>query len=104
MTYFYWLALAILIEAPILWLGLRQPLWRTVFYALLINGITHPLAWWFVEFRGTNIWTVEIAVAVVETVLIWLAFRVTAKRAFVWSVAANAVSAGAGLVLSMAIN
>jgi hypothetical protein len=100
-TYFFWLALSIVIEAPILWMGLRQPLLRTLLYAVLINGITHPMAWWFVEFRGANLWPVEVIVAVVETVLIWLAFKVTVRRALVWSVAANVTSAGAGLLVSI---
>jgi len=101
MSYAPWLALAVVIEAPILWLGLKQPFLRTLLYALLINGITHPMAWWFVEFRGANLWTVELVVAAVETLLIWHAFKVTVGRALIWSIAANAMSAGAGLLVSI---
>jgi len=101
MSYAPWLALAIVIEAPILWLGLRKPFLQTLMYAALINGITHPLAWWFVEFRGANVWMVEVIVAAVETILIWFAFKVAVRRALIWSVVANAVSAGAGLLVSI---
>ncbi len=55
MIYFLWLSLGVVVEGAVLKLVLRRSLAMTALYALLINGITHPVAWWAVQ-SGTLGW------------------------------------------------
>lgn len=95
-----WFALGVILECAILWAGLRQPLTQTAFYTLLMNLVTHPVAWALVVIQQVNFWLVESCVVAVETVLILLMFKVVWRCALTWSLAANTVSAGAGLLFS----
>ena len=101
MSYFLWLGMAVVVEGLVLLLALRQPVFRTLLYCLLINGITHPLAWWVVRSGSLTLLPTELLVAAVETALIALSFRIRLPKALGWSCAANAASAGAGLVVSV---
>ena len=101
--YLSMLAVAVLLEASVLQIIFRKPVWLTGVYALLINGTTHPLAWWFVRYQHANLLVVEFLVVAVEAAMILIAFRVIFRRALIASFAANALSAGAGLLISLVL-
>ena len=101
--YILWFSLGVVVEGAVLQLALKRALWQTALFALLINGITHPLAWWAVQ-SGTLSWlATEISVVIVETALIALAFEIRLHRALLWSLVANVLSAGAGLIMAVVL-
>jgi hypothetical protein len=103
--------LTLTVETPVYVLGTRRSLtWsKALGCAVAVNVVTHPLAFCWVaraaswaRFAGT-----EIAVALVESLLLWLLARklsrnrsLTLASAMVISLSANALSAGIGLLLS----
>ncbi len=98
--------LTLAVELPLYALALRRKGWR---YALLVglglNVLTHPLAWFFITSRG-GFMPVEIAVWLVEGLGVftaartrWSKDRADLVQALATSLAANAASAGLGLLL-----
>jgi hypothetical protein len=104
--------LTIATETPVYLLALRRALgWpRALFVALLLNLLTHPLAWSTIT-RARDPFprvflTVEAGVFVTEAILIlvlgraaWARRRIGITEALAISFAANGLSAGLGLLL-----
>lgn len=84
------------VEVPIYRFGLRTSYWR----AFAASAITHPIVW-IVHLRWSAPWelrtaAVEVFAVVVEA--IWFGFVYGARRGLLWSLIANGVSFGLGLV------
>jgi hypothetical protein len=101
-------ALTLLVEVPIyvaaITVASAARARRTALAAVLVNCLTHPLLWWFLRqvpdgAYGTAFAVAESAVCLVEGALMarWLRLRGTVPYAA--SVAANAASVLAGLLL-----
>lgn len=105
MLYLQALALTIILEAPVFSLGLKG-IRRGIFYCILFNCFSHPLAWLAVRNLPGGYWAnlllVEIAVFALETALLHYVAGLEKKRALEVSLAANFVSAAAGILISSA--
>ena len=101
----------LLIEAPVYGWGLRSRLGlrRALLAALLVNVVTHPLAWRLTLARSwPRFAAVEAGVWLVEAAALLLLARAQRRRlpaldTLVLALVATALSAGVGLWLSTAI-
>jgi hypothetical protein len=99
--------LTLLCELPIYWLALRRPLGgntRALAVGVAVNVATHPLAWTLAVGRMMPWLAIEGAVTIVEAALIFAAARALGRRlplheSFLVALAANAFSAGVGLLV-----
>lgn len=73
--------------------ALQRGRWLTI--ALLLNGLTHPLASWAHADGAWPAWTVEAGVWTVEALGYRALGQLSWSRALLYSLAANATSAGA---------
>jgi hypothetical protein len=96
----------LLLELPLYTLLLRRRLGttRAVAVAAAINLATHPLAWLAISAQVLPFIAVETCVWLTETLLIYVAGRALARavpfhEALLAALAANALSAGVGLLL-----
>jgi hypothetical protein len=99
--------LTLAVELPVYGLGLRARLGAlgALGFAVAVNALTHPLAW---HLTAGGSWgrfiAVELGVWAAEAALAWLvclhrARPLAAGEAIVLALSANALSAGAGLLL-----
>jgi hypothetical protein len=99
-------------EMPVYGLALRRTMawWSTLLLALLLNLLTHPLAWTAITRSKAPFlqifFSVEAAVVGVEALVLftvgrtsWSRHPLTPVRALAIAAAANAMSAGLGLIL-----
>lgn len=100
----YWWAFIItqLIEVTYGYVVLRSH--RAVFIILLINCISHPLAWWWYnDYQMTNSLTIlfllEAVIALVEGAVLALCLRSQWQRALLVGILMNGLSFWLGLVV-----
>jgi hypothetical protein len=91
--------LTIALEALVWYLILKKKALELVFYSVLINSLTLPLAQYFYLYFLDNLLVTEVLVVLVEIPLIYLLLRVAPRQALYLSVMANLVSALVGLLL-----
>jgi hypothetical protein len=100
-------ALTLLCELPIYWFALRGPLGghgRALAVGVAVNVATHPLAWTLAVGRVMPWLAIEASVTVAEAALVFAAARALGRRlplheSFLVALAANAFSAGVGLLV-----
>ena len=78
---------------------LRKEPGKLLLYAVLVNTATEPLALFIYQNVLSDFWTIEAAVVLVESVLIWKLFLLPYRRALLLSLLANSVSALAGVLI-----
>jgi hypothetical protein len=93
------------LELPVYALLLRRPLGlaRALAVAVALNLATHPLAWLATYRWGARFFAVEAGVWLAEALLLFALARALGRRvplheALLAALAANALSAGAGLL------
>ncbi len=97
---YFSLGLTVVIETIILVLLMRPRRWREIaLYGLLINCFTQPLATYSYRNLVHNLAVVEIAVCLIEAVLLMQLFRISAKRAAVYSFIANGTTTLIGVLI-----
>jgi hypothetical protein len=95
-------ATTLVVEMPVYLAGLRRTVGtpRAAALAVGLNVVTHPLAFALgAPGSPARFVAVESAVWLVEALLLWAVGRLPARRAALLSLAANALSAGAGLLI-----
>lgn len=99
--------LTLLLELPVYAFALRRPLGgtlRALAVGIAVNVATHPLAWTLALGRVLPWLAIEGAVTVTEAALVFAAARALGRRlplheSLLVSLAANALSAGVGLII-----
>jgi hypothetical protein len=92
--------LTVALEAVVWWVVLKdKPARQVIFYAVLVNSLTLPLAQYLYFYFLENLLLMEVLVVLVETSLIYLLLEVEVQRAFLLAVVANLVSALVGLLV-----
>ena len=91
--------LTCVIEGPIYWLGTRRqlPLTRILFLIFFVNLLTHPLVTWVFPLLaiqihasyGSYVIFSEIFAPLIEALALHFQFRLSWKRSFLVSIAAN---------------
>ncbi|MEN6329800.1 MAG: hypothetical protein ABFC91_05850, partial [Methanobacteriaceae archaeon] len=81
------------------WIILKNKPAQLVFYSVIINSLTLPLAQYVYLNFLENLMLMEIQVVLVETFLLYLLLRVKLRQAIYLSVVANLVSTLVGLVV-----
>ncbi len=95
----------IVLEAPLIFLLLKRlPAARVLVAFLTANCTSHPLLWFaFPVFEPYWLWvtTAEVAVVVYEGLVYWRLLRqqISLWKAFVVSLAANALSCSVGMLM-----
>jgi hypothetical protein len=103
-------ATTLIVETPVYLWALRGRLsWpRAALVAVLVNALTHPLAWTLgTPGSPVRFAAVEGGVWLAEAILLWSLVRAARptralpfREAFLPSLAANALSAGVGLIIA----
>jgi hypothetical protein len=88
----------ITVEFCILWYFIRDSPFKLLIYSVLINSFSLPSATYIYIYILNNIFIVEIAVIIVESVLIMILMEIKYKRALFISVMANLITAFIGLL------
>lgn len=93
------LILTIFIEFMVIWIFIRESPGKLLFYSLIINSITLPLATFVYTFVFHNFLLIEIAVFLVETILLKIILELKYEKAVLISLMANFISAIVGLLI-----
>ena len=93
------LIVTIIIEFFILWLFIRKNPLRIFFYAALINLSTLPIANYLYQNISNNFLLIELAVFLIEWILIMVLFEIKYYRALLLSFVANLITAVISLLL-----
>ena len=107
MSWSFAFALTLLCELPVYVFALRRPLggaMAALAVGVVVNLATHPLAWTLAVHQLVPWLGIEAAVTVAEAALVFAAARALGRRlpvheSFLVSLAANALSAGVGLIV-----
>lgn len=92
--------LTVVIEFIIIWLMVRDSPWLLLFYAVVINSLTLPIATYCYVNLLPNIYYIEISVIFVESVLLMFLLKIKYPKAILISATANTVTALVGYLLS----
>lgn len=98
MFFFTSWVLTVALEALVWYIILKRNALTLVFYSVLINSLTLPLAQFFYLYFLDNLVLMEALVVLVEVPIVYLPLRVTLRQALYLSVLANLVSALVGLI------
>ncbi len=98
MFFFTSWVLTVALEALVWYIILKRNALNLVFYSVLINSLTLPLAQFFYLYFLDNLVLMEALVVLVEVPIVYLLLRVTLRQALYLSVLANLVSALVGLI------
>lgn len=93
------LLLTIVVEFIILWIFIRRKPLKILFYEVLINCFTLPIATYVYQNFLTNYLIIESSVVLVESILIMVLFEVKYHQAVLYSFIANATTALLALIL-----
>ncbi len=91
--------LTVTLEALVWYVILKKNAIKLVFYSVLINSLTLPLAQYLYLYFLDNLLVTEVLVVLVEVPLLYLLLRVTPRQALYLAVSANLVSGLVGLLL-----
>jgi hypothetical protein len=91
--------LTVTVEALVWWIILKSKPGELVFYSILINSLTLPLAQYLYLYFLENLLLIEALVVLLESFLIYLLLSVTPRRALYLAVVANLSSILVGLVV-----
>lgn len=93
--------LTVLIEFIIIWLMVRDSPWLLLlFYAVVINSLTLPIATYCYVNLLPNVYYIEISVIFVESLLLMFLLKIKYPKAILISAAANTATALVGYLLS----
>jgi len=92
MNPFFYLILTILIEFIVYVIAIRKNIMPLLFYCILINLVTWPLANLFYSIFGM-FWIIEICVFAIESILIKSLLKMGWKKAIIISLIANLITA-----------
>jgi len=87
------LVLTILVEFLIFYIFIRKEPAKLLFYSLIINSFTLPIATNIYLNLINNLFLVEIGVFLAESVLLMLILRIKYKKAILISLIANSITA-----------
>jgi hypothetical protein len=93
------LILTIFVEFPIYLVGVKKDPKMLLLYCILINSFTNPLFNYLYVYEIHEFYLLEIAIIMVEGVLIGLLAEVSFSRAIAVSVAANLASMIVGMLV-----
>ncbi|VVB72598.1 Uncharacterised protein [uncultured archaeon] len=98
------LLITILVEYAVYLIVIRKDLQKLLLYAILINTFTNPLFnylynYEFHEWGFLALAFLEVAVAIIESVLIFFLMEVSGQKALLLSFAANLASLQVGMLV-----
>jgi hypothetical protein len=96
----WFFALTLVLEAPVVWLGYRNGWKKAVLPFLLLNLFTWPLLHYLLLITDIDINWLEAGVALTEGTGFYLLVERKAAKALLVSLLANGFSYGAGLIIN----
>lgn len=91
------LTITIIVEFLILYIILKNSPFKILFYSLLINSLTLPVATYIYQNLLENLFIIEIFVIIAESILIMVLFKIDYKKALIISIIANGITALIGI-------
>ncbi len=98
-AYFIAFLITVIVEFFVFWLVIREYPLKLLFYSIIINLLTFPLANYAFQELINSLFFIEVLVVVVESILVLLLFRVSYSKALVISAVANAATTLLGYML-----
>lgn len=95
------LTVTILIEFLIFYLILKQKPLILLFYSVIINTLTLPVATYFYLVVYHNFILIEVLVVIIEAILIKFLLEISYKKAILVSLVANFTTAMVGLLIGI---
>jgi hypothetical protein len=95
-----WL-LTVVIEFIIIWIMVMDRPWLLLFYSVVINSLTLPIATYSYINLLPNIYIIEISVIIAESVALMFLLKIKYTRAILISAVANTATALVGYLLSI---
>jgi hypothetical protein len=92
--------LTVIIEFIIIWLMVRDRPWLLLFYSVVINSLTLPIATYSYINLLSNIYIIEISVIIAESVALMFLLKIKYPKAILISAVANTATALVGYLLS----
>lgn len=92
------LTITIIVEFLILYIILKNSPFKILFYSLLINSLTLPVATYIYQNLLENLFIIEIFVIIAESILIMVLFKIDYKKALIISIIANGITALIGII------
>lgn len=100
MNLLVYLGLTILIELPVfLFFWHREGWGKAIIFCILVNGFTNPTLNLLLMAYNLDVYLMECAVVAVEAALAVAIFRASWGRSLLFSLLANGLSYGIGLIL-----
>jgi hypothetical protein len=93
--------LTVVIEFIIIWFMVRDSPWLLLFYSVIINSLTLPIATYSYINLLSNIYLIEISVIIAESFILMFLLKIKYPKAFLISAVANTVTAMVGYLLSI---
>lgn len=93
--------LTVVIEFIIIWIMVRDNPWLLLFYSVVINSLTLPIATYSYINLLQNIYLIEISVIITESVILMFLLKIEYTKAIIISVVANTATALVGYLLSI---
>ena len=97
-----WLAFFItqIIEIPIFsFLNRREPIRSNIFSIALTNTLTWPIATILWNYTSISLFLLELGIILLETFIFSFIFGLDTKKAFVFAIVINSISAGFGFLI-----
>lgn len=96
--------LTVIIEFIIIYLFIKNKPLTLLFYSVIINSLTLPIATYTYVYIINNFILVEIIVVIVEGILLKYLLDIKYSRSAVISATANGVTAAVGYILSLTLH
>ena len=97
-----WVAFFItqIIEIPIFsFLNRREPIRSNIFSIALTNTLTWPIATILWNYTSISLFLLELGIILLETFIFSFIFGLDTKKAFVFAIVINSISAGFGFLI-----
>ena len=95
-----WLV-TVIVEFMVLWIFVKNKPWILLFYSVIINSLTLPIATYSYLYILNSFLVIEFVVIMVESVLLMYLLEIKYSKALLISFIANGITAFIGYILSV---
>lgn len=95
-----WLV-TVIVEFLVLWIFVKNKPLTLLFYSVIINSLTLPIATYSYLYFLNNFFVIEFVVIMVESVLLMYLLEIKYSKALLISIIANGITSFIGYILSV---
>lgn len=93
--------LTVIVEFIVIWIFIKNKPWKLLFYSVIVNSLTLPLATYTYFNILNNFLAIELMVIMIETVVLKYLLEIKYSKALLISICANGITAFIGYFLSL---